>query len=1011
MCRFTRKNIFFYFLIYSVNFTQIVAVSKELFEYSQPSKCKNNEYFDTISLTCMPCDANKNLKPSVDRLRCICNKFSKKIGFKDGYPVCMFCGINATVTSDGNDCVSCNTTCRCAPNEIQVDRHLNGTLLDTIHCVPCINNTYPFLGVSKCLPCKSFEYDYYQTDMYLTKYHYTQVQNYCLHKSTSVDKENPKSAFQVKFNSQNTNNYFRNELQTAVYFCKKRDKLACEYLSNICVLSLYANDIACKFFMQKQKSPIWLFYNKDEATTVLNSKQITQNYSFMKGDKDNILNFTVITFSLHGNFKSIGTPNIPCNLLEHVKFGINFEKKCKFAIKNLLHTEMEFLSPYLTFIRDNKILMYALPVFVKNINQNHNKLSDWQLVRKFFFVDNISGFKTLYNLTSNNGDELSVLRYMKSLNVIINIQSTKDNNKILPPLLIIEYAELTYEQIDKIIEVTLDYKIRFTLKDDNIDSHFMIIIGILSGLSFILSGIKTWKYSKQHHTSSINVFVLIWFFIYTMSAIGSIIILCLIILCLYLFMFYKGKTIPYILFSEDVNEKMIKTFSTVAFFSKLIEIFGFICQYWNIDIFFIDWEQPKTIYNQCNDLPYVPINEFHNDKLSRNKLKHLQMSSETITAKRKKILYKLNKDNNFKTFNKSFPVNKHKTNISITNSIAKSSDQIIHKSSNFNNSSISIWRTYFIASQWLNLQTERKINIKIQLLVVLCIFQVIRLYPWILGIPELIPTFSEDCNFILYFTICVLIYILTYSIQWLVFIVFYEQCIANKMQEFINVCSIANISVFILPFNYYGFYIHGRSVHGFADTDLRTLINDLQMEKNNLCAHRGLVPGTTQQTFILYLTKTFRITFNKSLELMNIEPSNFIRTYYSNWEYIFNNQLKVKEYLCKYLDHCITNEDYAIKEQHFFEKLFNIVFSHNEEKSVFYIDNNYSFSQVLLYGNEWLFATFEISVFTFIIVLYKDCTLAIIITVLVSMLLVVIVKKNGKKNLNNHTLLDKLFFM
>lgn len=37
--------------------------------------------------------------------------------------------------------------------------------------------------------------------------------------------------------------------------------------------------------MQKQKSPIWLFYNKDEATTVLNSKQITQNYSLMKGDK------------------------------------------------------------------------------------------------------------------------------------------------------------------------------------------------------------------------------------------------------------------------------------------------------------------------------------------------------------------------------------------------------------------------------------------------------------------------------------------------------------------------------------------------------------------------------------------------------------------------------------------------------------------------------------------------------------------------------------------------------
>ena len=43
-------------------------------------------------------------------------------------------------------------------------------------------------------------------------------------------------------------------------------------------------------------------------------------------------------------------------------------------------------------------------------------------------------------------------------------------------MLIIEYAELTYEQIDKVTEVTLDYKIKFTLKDDNIDPHFMVKI-------------------------------------------------------------------------------------------------------------------------------------------------------------------------------------------------------------------------------------------------------------------------------------------------------------------------------------------------------------------------------------------------------------------------------------------------------------------------------------------------------------------------------------------------------
>ncbi|KOC65396.1 Meckelin, partial [Habropoda laboriosa] len=133
--------------------------------------------------------------------------------------------------------------------------------------------------------------------------------------------------------------------------------------------------------------------------------------------------------------------------------------------------------------------------------------------------------------------------------------------------------------------------------------------------------------------------------------------------------------------------------------------------------------------------------------------------------------------------------------------------------------------------------------------------------------------------------------------------------------------------------------------------------------------------------------------------------SNFLKTYSSsviNGEHIFNTQLKLKQLLCKFVDHCIKHEDYIIKEQHFFEKLFNIIFSSNEEKSIFYIDNNYTFNQVLLYGNEWLLATFEISIFTFIIVLCEDCILAITLTALTSMFLSIIVKYNCKKNLSNN---------
>lgn len=74
-----------------------------------------------------------------------------------------------------------------------------------------------------------------------------------------------------------------------------------------------------------------------------------------------------------------------------------------------------------------------------------------------------------------------------------------------------------------------------------------------------------------------------------------------------------------------------------------------------------------------------------------------------------------------------------------------------------------------------------------------------------------------------------------------------------------------------------------------------------------------------------------------------------------------------------------------------------------------FADNNYSFNQVLLYGNEWLFATFEISIFTLIIVLCNNSTLAIVVTILVSILLTLIMKQSGKKNISNHILLLEYF--
>lgn len=73
---------------------------------------------------------------------------------------------------------------------------------------------------------------------------------------------------------------------------------------------------------------------------------------------------------------------------------------------------------------------------------------------------------------------------------------------------------------------------------------------------------------------------------------------------------------------------------------------------------------------------------------------------------------------------------------------------------------------------------------------------------------------------------------------------------------------------------------YDRSVHGFADTDLPTLISDLKKEEDNLSAHRGLVPGTTDQTFIISLTQSFKSLYDQLMRQKDNVCSRSLRNMY-----------------------------------------------------------------------------------------------------------------------------------
>ena len=60
---------------------------------------------------------------------------------------------------------------------------------------------------------------------------------------------------------------------------------------------------------------------------------------------------------------------------------------------------------------------------------------------------------------------------------------------------------------------------------------------------------------------------------------------------------------------------------------------------------------------------------------------------------------------------------------------------------------------------------------------------------------------------------------------------FFDRFYRNKMLQFVDLLSLSNVSMLIFSERYHGYYIHGRSVHPHADTDMHDMNVNLKKEE------------------------------------------------------------------------------------------------------------------------------------------------------------------------------------
>ncbi|XP_004370883.1 meckelin [Trichechus manatus latirostris] len=331
---------------------------------------------------------------------------------------------------------------------------------------------------------------------------------------------------------------------------------------------------------------------------------------------------------------------------------------------------------------------------------------------------------------------------------------------------------------------------------------------------------------------------------------------------------------------------------------------------------------------------------------------------------------------------------------------------------------VSIWRTYFVANEWNEIQTVRKINPLFQVLTVIFFLEVVGFKNLALmdsssSLSRSPSSYIAPYSRILRYAVSTALWLVIGIIQIVFFAVFYERFIEDKIRQFVDLCCMSNISVFLLSHKCFGYYIHGRSVHGHADTNMEEMNMNLKREAENLCSQRGLVPNTDGQTFQIAVSSQMRQHYDRIHDTLTRKngPARLLNSSASTFEQSIKAYHTMNKFLGSFIDHVHKEMDYFIKDKLLLERILGMEFMEPMDKSIFYNDEGYSFSSVLYYGNEATLLIFDLLFFCVVDLACQNFILAAFLTYLQQEIFRFIRNTVGQRNLASKTLVDQRFLI
>jgi len=340
---------------------------------------------------------------------------------------------------------------------------------------------------------------------------------------------------------------------------------------------------------------------------------------------------------------------------------------------------------------------------------------------------------------------------------------------------------------------------------------------------------------------------------------------------------------------------------------------------------------------------------------------------------------------------------------------------------------VSVWRTFFLANQWNNIQTFRKVNIKFSIILMAFILEGLNIryiaapHPKVRDLKIHEPTsifllFGLNC--LVWFSIC--------SVQMFFRWAIYGRYYKNRILQFIDLLSLSNISMIIFDETFHGYYIHGRSVHPYADTDIIDISHNLSKEATDLLPKRGF-QNTNNILFEIFMTPEFKNVYENMFSNLQEKIHNSMKkqsitkkfNHHQNQSHgmpsfeedsVLNAYKGMNKFFCLWLEKNIKDHPFSIEERTFVKNLFGTT-PPIRDATVFLENSSSMFTSVIFEGIEWNLLIFYSLLFNFVDMFFDDCITAAITVCVVDVILLAIRRHFGELNISNKSLIDWKFLI